>query len=135
MIIMFFKPVECNEFIFYGIFVSIGEVSTAMKRFHYKGDMYSFIYSHGLEYMRVGDDERANEFVIGKKLDFYHNFLAVKLKFDENGMYMQHLDGKKIEVKLSEKEEVDLKKQIFELGFFSNLQYYMIHSYKANRIE
>ena len=69
------------------------------------------------------------------KLDFYHNFLAVKLKFDENGMYMQHLDGKKIEVKLSEKEEVDLKKQIFELGFFSNLQYYMIHSYKANRIE
>jgi hypothetical protein len=67
---MFFKPVECNEFIFYGIFVSIGEVSTAMKRFHYKGDMYSFIYSHGLEYMRVGDDERANEFVIGKKLDF-----------------------------------------------------------------
>ena len=33
------------------------------------------------------------------------------------------------------KEAVDLKKQIFELGFFSNLQYYMIHSHKANRIE
>jgi hypothetical protein len=77
---MFFKPVECNASIFYGIFVSAGEVSTAMKRFHHKGDMYSFIYGNGLEYVRVGDDDRANEFIIGKKIDFYHNFLAVKLK-------------------------------------------------------
>jgi peptide subunit release factor RF-3 len=63
------------------------------------------------------------------------SFSPELFKYIENGMYMQHLDGKNIEVKLSEQEEVAIKKTIFSLGFFNNLQYYMIHNYKSNRIE
>ena len=132
---MFFKPVECNASIFYGIFVSIGEIQSAMKRFKFKGDIYSFIYSNGIEYVSVGDNKLSQEFLIGKKIDFYHNFLAVKLKFGEDGMYLQHLDGQIPNIKMSDFEEVELKKKLFQMGFMNNLDYYMVHNYKSNRLE
>lgn|SRR5574344_449269 len=132
---MFFKPVECQCIIYYGIFVSIGEISSAMKRFKYNGDIEGFIFTNSLNFTRIGDINRSKEFIIGKEIDLYDKFLSMKLKFNDKGMYLQHMNGKIPNIKLSDTDELNIKKNLFKIGFLSQPEYMLIHSYKANRLE
>ena len=126
----------------YGVFVSQGEVDAARKRFYGKlaknanmYDNYDFIYNNGLEYIRVG---KSREYVIGKRIEIYRKFVAVKLKFDDDTgekMHLQHMNGTVPSIKLSYKEELEIRQKLFSVYFMALPDYYMVHAYTSHRIE
>ena len=127
----FYKPVESELFAFYGIFVSMGEISMAMKRTKFNGDIYSFFSSHGVDYMRAENVIRSNEFVVGKRLVFIPNFVKTQFTFAEDGS----LKFSDFNInKLKESEELEVRKKTFEMGFFADTRYYLIQNYKSNKI-
>lgn len=133
---MFKKQIQCNCFVYYGIFTTVGEIERAMKRFKHNGDVYTYVFSSGLEYKRVGSDKNSNELIVGLPLDQKQNFIAMKINKDQNNdIILQHKDGSNIKTKLTYEEENEINKKIYKLGFFGKPEYYIFHNYTFNEIK
>lgn len=133
---MFLKPVNCNFILFYGVFTNDAEISNILrlkKMSH--DDFYGYIYSQGLQYQRVGDNKRAKEYIVGKQLDYYNDFVAMKIKYNEGKFRFEHMNGQPVPAQLTPVEEMEVNHKLLELGFFPNTNYYLFHNYDSNLIK
>lgn len=128
---MFKKPTQCNLIIFYGIMTNIGEISSTMKRFNVKTDFYSYVYSHNLQYRKIGNSETSNEYALGKIIKVYSPFISLKLKF-LSSMELLEMDNSNIQIKLSREEETRVSTTLYKMGFLSLSQYYVTHNFQYN---
>jgi len=135
---MFLKPVECDEYIFYGLYANVGEVTRVLGRAQMEfEDLQKALIERDLTLLKIGDNARARECIIGKQIDVYQNFIATEIMFDKNDniQCLRHLNGKIPNIKLSKEEETQINRYLLQLGFFANARYYLVHSYSTHLIK
>lgn len=133
---MYLKPVQCDAYIYFGVYTQIGEISNILfMNNRSRDELDDMIHENGLSILKIGDNARAQEYVVGKQLDYYPNFIATQLTFDSEGqMSLKHLNNKVPKIKMEKSEETAINSKLLKIGFFSNAKYYFIHSYKSNVI-
>jgi len=97
-------------------------------------DFYFLITEFGLEYTKIGDTKRSNNYIVGKRIHSYDNTTVMKLVFTDNQMKFQYMNGTTPDIKLDKKEEMEINNKLLKLGFFSNADYYLVNTYKSNII-
>ena len=133
---MYVKPVTCNMMLYYGVFTNEAEISNIL---HVKKlkleDFYGYIYSRDLQFQRVGNSKNSKELVVGKQLDYYNDFVAMKIMHVGSEIKCTHMNGKDIKLKLTSQEENEVNTKLLELGFFPNTNYYLFHNYDSKLIK
>lgn len=129
----FKKPVECNCYVVYGAFCNIGDISNAMKIHNYKGDKKDFVESFGLQIIPVGDNNTSQEYIVGKSLDYQHNFLALKIKKENNDIYLEHMNKNKVNYEIETKEQLIINTALYKCGIMKIPRIYLAHNYIVNR--
>lgn len=135
---MFLRPVQCDAYIFFGIYTHIGELSRVLGRNHMDMDAFkTYLANKDITLFKIGDNERAKEFVIGKQIDYYKNFIATEILFnpDDSIQCLRHLNGEMPKIKLPKEKELEINRNLLQLGFFANARYYFFHSYSTHLIK
>jgi len=129
---MYIKPVQCSLYVYYGTFTHAGEISNILKNKRLsQDDFYAYIAQAGLMYRRIADEDRSKEIIVGKQLDYYQDFVAMKLIQTGEGVQMKHLNNSSVKLRLTSEEETEVEQKLLKLGFFPNCSYYMFHSYNS----
>jgi hypothetical protein len=127
---MFLQPIAINVFVYFGIVVSEGELHVAMKRLG-EHDVYAFIYSHGLEYKRIGNSEKSNRFIVGKEIRAEYSFSYMKLDVSD-GLSLCDNNNTPFDIRLSDNEELEVKQKLYQTGFLGLSNYYLAFNYDKN---
>ena len=125
---MFIQPIAINVFVYYGIIISEGELKTIMKR-QGMNDVYAFVYSNKLQYKKMGNASKGNQYVIGKEIYSCYGFNYMNL---QDGVKLTDKNNLPFTVKLSMEEEFEVKEKLYKPGFFNIADYYLVFNYDKN---
>lgn len=126
------KNVQCDNFVYFGVYVSIGELTAAMHRFRQHDDIYAFVYGAKLEYRRVGNAGTSAELVVGVQLDAELAYTAFKVVTDVNGQCsLARRDGTPLRTSLPPAEETEVRRRLTSIGLLKKPEYYVFHSYQV----
>jgi len=133
---MYVKPVQCSLYMYYGTLTHAGEIANILRNKKLtKDDFYAYVSKAGLTYRNIADEDRSKEIVVGKMLDYYPDFVAMKIKHTADGIKMSHLNKTPVKMKLTQEEELKVNQALLGLGFFPDCGYYMFHSYSSKIIK
>ena len=131
----YLKPVEFSSHIFYGVYSHQGEISNILHSHGIKNeDFFQLVYDNNLDYSRIGDGKRSNEYVIGKRIHSYRDTNVIKMLFVDNQMRLEYMNGKSPNIKLSNEEEREINSILLKIGFFPNSEYYLVNTYEAHLV-
>lgn len=127
----FVKKVQVNCFLYFGVLVSIGEVHTAMHRVVNQDDeIYTFVYSKGLAFKRVGDARAGATLLVGRELFVQDSWTGIRLFTSAEGYTtVRSLNGALVNTKLGDLEEADVTRRLAQLGLVRTPAYILAHNY------
>lgn len=127
----FVKKVQVNCFLYFGVLVSIGEVHTAMHRVVNKDDeIYTFVYSKGLNFKRVGDAAKGATLLIGRELFVQDGWTGIRLFTSADGRTtVRSLSGAPVDTNLGDLGEADVTRRLAQLGLVRTPAYILAHNY------
>ena len=118
-------------YVYYGTLTTESEVTSFMKQIGYKDHLYTFIMEKGIKYRKVGDVKNSREIVIGKEITGNFNTFIVRLDAINNvPRILPQLGSQGSLVKISEEEEKEVKKKLYQAGVYAEPQYYLFINYE-----